>query len=126
MTDAPDFDWVTARHACSLTAIFELLKTAAEQDVARRLALRDAPPLAFRAQDRVFIVYTGDDEDRRVVKFRLTARAIAVSANDAPLFEGAPTLSDDGHCRLKVGEAELELWQFRKRALEGLLFPTFQ
>jgi hypothetical protein len=32
------------------------------------------------------------------------------------------TLNDEGECRLKVGDDELEEWQVLKRALETLFF----
>ena len=56
------------------------------------------------------------------VRFVLADDAIEVLHNDLLAFKGVNTLCDDGRCRLKVGDRELDLWQFRKRALEDLFF----
>jgi hypothetical protein len=40
------------------------------------------------------------------------------------LYEGKLTLSNDGDCKLKVGDTEYSLWQFRKLTLEDVLFTS--
>jgi hypothetical protein len=129
MSNGADFNWVKARHECSLTWIFESLKADVEKDVAIRRELssaadRDLGNFRFQADARVFEVFCEGDVfvNRRSVKFRLTNESIEVSLNEHPILDGVPTLGDDEKCRLKVGDFELELWQFRKRALEQLFF----
>ena len=43
---------------------------------------------------------------------------------DKLMFDATLTLNDKGECRLKIGEKELDFWQFRKLALEDLLLPA--
>jgi hypothetical protein len=55
--------------------------------------------------------------------FRLTNYTIDVLEKDyKPLLTALAMLNDEGECKLKVGDQKLELWQFRKRALENLFF----
>jgi hypothetical protein len=46
------------------------------------------------------------------------------SESNSLIHEGILTLSNDGHCRLKVGDVEYDLWQFRKLSLENVLFTS--
>jgi hypothetical protein len=120
------FDWVKARSECSLAKVFQTLRLQVEADVATRKALRtEGVPFTFgtAANGHTFSVFVDGNQLYRTVKFGLTDKAICVYGDDDRLlFEGRVTLSDDGECRLRVGEKELELWQFRRDALEELFF----
>jgi hypothetical protein len=42
------------------------------------------------------------------------------------LFRASITLTNGGQCKLRVGEEELEQWQFRRMALEKLFFQPIK
>ena len=125
----PDFDWVTARHECSLVFEFECLK----QDIQRSKETREQQIPANGSTRR--FVNSKDDmilierEDRGImprssVKFCLEKDCIHVR----PLPLGDPlsltlTLNDAGKCRFRInGKGEYRRWQILRRALENLLF----
>src|SRR5216683_3617796 len=118
----PEFDWVSARSACSLVAIFEQLKMQLQEDVAKRQSLREEiAHYGFRivGKDKRLAVVVEGSGIYDSVLFILTDSGIEVADKDGKLrFKATPTLSDDGECRLKVGDQERELWHVRKMALE--------
>jgi hypothetical protein len=62
-------------------------------------------------------------EIKRAVRFSVANGAIQVrDQSDVVIVEGRVTVSEDGVCRIKVGDMELDSWQFRRRALEALFF----
>jgi hypothetical protein len=125
-------DWVKARAECSLAKVFQQIRLGVEGDVKSRNAQRPSiPSYVFETaidDDAVVVIVksTSDSGSLRFpqsVIFRLTDTSISVrDKNDKPMFEATLTLNDEGECRLKVGELELEFWQFRRRALEDLFF----
>jgi hypothetical protein len=119
-----EIDWVTARHQCSTKGVFEKLKSEVARDVQIRMALNVGQPhgFEFQASGDEFRVMTAGILQNRVVAFKLSGKSIVVDLDDQRILEGTVTLSDEGQCRLKVGEGEYEHWQFRKRALEQLFF----
>ena len=62
----------------------------------------------------------------RSVEFRLEQNEITVSYRHQYehelLFSAEITLTDEGRCKFKVGDKELEQWQLRRKALEKLFF----
>jgi hypothetical protein len=62
----------------------------------------------------------------KAVAFHRTTTGIEVrdAGNDAVILKGELTLSNDGECKFKVGENTYSFWQFRKLALEDLLFTS--
>jgi hypothetical protein len=122
------FNWVKARHECSVVAVFERLKLGAGADVDERNRLgtsSERPLKEFQVRsangDR-FVVFQ-DTSPPRSVAFVLSGRQICVTSDSPPInFAGVVTLNDEGECRLKVGDDELEEWQVLKRALETLFF----
>ncbi len=125
----PEFDWVSARSACSLVAIFEQLKMQLQEDVAKRQSLREEMAhYGFRivGKDKRLAVVVEGSGIYDSVLFILTDSGIEVADKDGKLrFKATPTLSDDGECRLKVGDQERELWHVRKMALEELFFRPY-
>lgn len=116
-------DWVTARSKCTLHTLFEQLKTGVERDTETRHAIPgEASGFRFVANGRTFFVAMNCDDVRHTVKFQLGRKTIAVTLDDEPLLEGEAMFCDDGICRLSVDGVPLELWQFRRRALERLFF----
>jgi hypothetical protein len=129
--DMEDFDWVTALDSCALPVVFEKLKSQAEQDVNLRNAqltkIRASYWFKFSPDGDNFVISTlgNSISGSRAVKFKLAAGSITVyGPDDKLMLEAVLTLCDDGNCRLLVDGEEKELWQFRKRALEALLFHS--
>lgn len=123
-----EFDWVTARAECSLVVTFEKLKLQLRDDVDKREAILRAGPEANYGFKLVLdrkgaaVVMEGNQIHDSVL-FRLTDKAIEVVDNAGKTrFAATPTLDDEGQCKLSVNGQELELWQFRKKALEALFF----
>jgi hypothetical protein len=121
-----EFDWVTARASCSLGGVFDGLLEGVRHDVATRNKQAGPVRLEFSAEPNLFRVSATKVATGAVtrVEFRLTPQAIEVAAPDGgtPTLSATVILGDDGVCRLKVGDGELLPWQFRKRALERLMF----
>jgi hypothetical protein len=131
-----DFDWVTARAQCSSLAVFASMKMDAEKDVNLRKKFlvtheEGRCTLSFNRGSSTgeFSVtvngrdirgeHTFDDE----VTFRRTADGVTVVDRQGAIFlNGILCLSDEGQCKLKVENEELNFWQFRKKALEHVLF----
>lgn len=130
-----DFNWVKERAECNAAALFEKLKDGAESDVNTRVALDGpaTPDFGFTKPERTaftfakngdsFRVQAQNSAGRHVIKFLLVGQSIVVEHNDEPFLEASVALCDDAHCRLKLKDRSvLELWQFRRRALERLFF----
>jgi hypothetical protein len=127
--DKSKFDWVTARSQCSLPNVFHALRLEVEEDVKTRNALcPNNSPYEFSVVEEGdhFIALLEAKDVRRSVRFSLAEHAILVRDD-----QGQKTLdvivffTDDGQCRLKVNEKELELWQVRRMALEELMFRSY-
>jgi hypothetical protein len=127
----PDgFDWVTERHKCLPSNVLDKLRMQIEQDVEKRKELMSASErtrLNFFIVDdgRQFIVKVeGQNHLYRAARFGLTPNGIVVHdpASGKQLHEATLTLSDDGECRLRIGEREYDLWQFRKLVLHDIFF----
>lgn len=120
----PDFDWVKARAACSLSRIFERLFAGVQSDVDSRNAMsQDArDEILFessREGNRILVTRSGPQV--RLVKFHLTQNHVAVDGDNGT-FHAMPGLNNPGDCTLMVDGVELELWQVRRKALESLFF----
>lgn len=124
-----EFDWVNARAKCSLGLLFEQLKAQVEKDIDARQGLSKGPPyyygFKFISENDMIIALIEGHRLHKAVTFRLSHNTIEVMGGDGKLlFSGTPTLNNDGDCRLRVNGDELELWQFRKKALEDLFFTV--
>jgi hypothetical protein len=126
-----EFDWVTERANCSLQKFFADLQMGSKTDVdIKNKLLRDASePGKFVVTpngDRFTVLREGNGH-RSIglwsVEFSLGESGISVSSNDGMIqFTGALTLNNNGECRLRVKDEELEQWQVRRMALEELFF----
>jgi hypothetical protein len=124
------FDWVTARHECSLGKAFDKLRLDVEADVQTRLSLRERLPgfggfhygFEFSENASAFSVTVhGGNGRRQGVKFRLEDKHIAVlDEGGKELLQATVTLDNERQCKFVVGGLELEEWQFRKKALEHI------
>jgi hypothetical protein len=121
-----DFNWVQARAACSLPKVFKLLEIGVRRDVdvANAIAKEGGEPTTFsvKVQGNYCVVMREHVEGFESVEFLLEQDRVSVKEKNETKFFGTPSLNADGECRLFVGNAELELWQFCKRALESLFF----
>jgi hypothetical protein len=124
-----ELDWVSERAKCSPETVFTTLETQVRSDVDRRQALRSGPEMqygveyAFRSGKEAFqVTVIRANEILANTVFQKTQDGIVVQHKDGTSLIGVLTLGDDGRCRLRVDEEQLEFWQFRKRALESLFF----
>jgi hypothetical protein len=127
------FDWVNARAKCSLQEVFKELEHGAREDVeiAQSLvSIQDNIKFSVtKTTSRRFSVNRVDDPFvglMRSVDFACEQGTItAYNDKDEVIVKGNLTLTDRGHCKLKVGDEELFPWQFRRTALEQLFFGPF-
>ncbi len=101
------------------------------KDVEKRSSLmgsREKENYRFKTgeQDWLFWVAVEGYGVDKGVSFHRSAVGIEVrnTANSQPILEGKLTLGDDGECKLKVGDIVYSFWQFRRLALEDILFTS--
>jgi hypothetical protein len=121
-------DWVEARAACSASKVFQIVCLAVKADMEKRNAQLN---LAIDKYDSHydgtgdFIAFRKTPRTHRIYRFHQTANGIRVSddiQDNKTLAEATLTLGDDGQCRLRLADKELEFWQFRRKVLEDFLF----
>jgi hypothetical protein len=124
-----NFDWVTARHQCSLKDVFEEMRIGIRDDIETRNATLpdddpDYPTLKAHESANTVRVYWHDmySPSAKFVEFKLTSQSLSIVTQDGPQFEAFIGLNDDGDCKLKISGKELDLWQVRRKALEPLMF----
>jgi hypothetical protein len=135
MTSKPlpeDFHWVIARSKCSIATMFMELELGVIDDTEKAQSL--VPPqewTKFSVTKTIGTRFAAARVDDPVtcratrVHFSYANNEIQVHDNDGKLLLKATlTLTNDGECKLKVGEQELDQWQFRRMALESLFFPA--
>ena len=127
-----EFDWVTERANCSLRKAFTRLQMSAQVDIDTRNQIRqDAnEPGEFKiaAAPNKFTVFREGHGQRGAtlwsVEFTLAEPRLSVVSHDGTVTcYGTLTLNNNGECRIKVNDEELEEWQVRRKALETLFFP---
>jgi hypothetical protein len=125
------FDWVKALSQCTLAEAFERLLQDVKVDVEGRNALLPERSFKFAVMApahnifRVALVTTDlvGAPQKRIVRFYLESDAIEVKdEKDDLIFRATLTLNDEGQCRFRVNDQELDSWHVRKRALEDLFF----
>jgi hypothetical protein len=125
-----DFDWISARVDCSANSVFERLRLGVKDDVERRQELREKSDefgfmygFAFHTKGSSFSAVRQNIQGNKAVIFSLLENRIAVkNHNNDEFLSATVTLNDDKECVLVVSGMEMQEWQFRKRALEELLF----
>jgi len=119
------FDWVSARAACSLLSVFQILgeRVRTDVDIANRAP---GSKRRFRvAIDplKIVVARTHPAEEAANIVFELCATDVAVRKGaSAQLFRARPALNEDGECLLEVDGQTLRLWQVSRKALEDLMF----
>ena len=93
-----NFDWVSAHAACSVSKVFHQLQLEIRTDIETRNRL---------------------STENEKSKYFYTC---ASNGNSLSVF--IESQSNDGQCRIKVGEIEYNFWQFRKLTLEDVFFTN--
>ena len=122
------FDWVAARSACSIGVVFEKLREQVDADIeARQRQTEQDRHYAFKfvSEGRMFAALVEGHQIHDVISFVLQDDAIEVRHKARTLFTSMVGLNNEGRCIMKIGNQEYELWQFRKLALETLLFAKY-
>jgi hypothetical protein len=135
MREVPEkFDWVKARHECSLSSQFIELRLEAERNVeaVKTLVSRSSGGrLRFEykpVDDSTFVIvrYISEDtpfERTAFVRFRRKDDRITVETDtETLLFEIRHGLNDFGQCILKIDSEGFFKWQVLRKALEKLFF----
>jgi hypothetical protein len=123
-----EFDWVSARAQCTPFTVFGRVRSQVKEDTGKRNSLTveggSSATFSFDTGPNWFSVSWRFLDKYRGVSFTLSANGIEVrdASSHNLLHDGILTISDDGQCRLRVGDKELNLWQFRKLALHDLFF----
>jgi hypothetical protein len=122
------FDWVAARAKCSIGVVFERLREQVKIDIeARQRQTERDRHYAFKfvSEGRMFAALVEGHQIHDVTSFVLQDDAIEVRDKEKTLFTSTVGLNNEGRCIVKIGNQEYELWQFRKLALEHLLFAKY-
>ena|SRR5579871_4857159 len=130
------FDWVKARAECSLLNVFKALELGVREDVDNIKGLinpKENIRFGVESSNRYFSVVRVDNPITGIgwsVNFRCLLEHITVNLGsdkgEELMFTASVTLDNDGRCKLKVGEENLEQWQVRRKALEGIFFAPRQ
>ena len=126
MTTEQDFNWVEARHNCSIVAEFEKLRRDVEKATEQHKKLtRDDARFEFYDKDSGFFVvrcFRGHEDETGAVFTRKNG-SIEIDAA-ATKFTVSLTLNDDGECRYRIddGPQEYLRWQVIRRALQPIFF----
>lgn len=128
------FDWVRARKACSIAAMFLTLRELIESDIQAIQEGQDRYKFGLNTLEANKFIVTkswdiGGIQSSEAVVFELLPRR-GIHVKDAragrQLFLAVPQLEPDGQCRFRIeGDGNgpsLEAWQVSRRALETFFF----
>lgn len=137
----PEFEWVKARHSCSIGDAFETLKLDVRADVISREKLRlDTEPeghryyaFDFKTSDHTFSVFVnGTPEVKQMlhksVMFALETDSISITKEGKGKITVRVDLDREGQCVFKVDgvdDTQYKSWQLRKFALDDLFFQRY-
>src|SRR5258708_5596645 len=127
-----ELDWVSKRATCTIGHVFNKLCNEIEGDVSTINTARGLSEgnvfLASMSQSGFSIVVGQSNRvPRRVAVIGIDENRITVEQkwNGGEQWGVTVGLNDEGRCTLRLEDStELEQWQFRKRALEGLFFGS--
>lgn len=111
-----------------MSKAFHTVRLGVESDVRFRNEQLPKTATPFQAvfESGVLLVFIRTARTNRAIRFSETEVGITVTdestGDHKVIVEGKITLNDDGQCRLRVGNKDLEFWQFRRSALEAILF----
>jgi hypothetical protein len=125
-----ELDWVKELAACSTVQVFNELRLGVDADVeAANLVRRQSPGTEFRlihnnANDAFTVLHNGGPGPQ--VKFYLESNQIRIEDEAShQMFLATLTLNNEGRCKLRINDEELEQWQVRRMVLEKLFFGLF-
>jgi hypothetical protein len=121
-----DLDWVRERGACTAERVFaDLVRDIAKDAATRNSMGTDTAFASDLTTDKstLIVAETGAWARKEKIKVFPSKGRIEVRDEITPAAFGAEVfLTDDGRCKLKLGDIELEQWQFRRKILESLFF----
>jgi hypothetical protein len=128
MSNVPiTLDWVKELALCSIPQVFKQLRLDVEEDVqaingAKGLGSNNCFDVVDNSAGNVFTVFQRNRGTEREVMFMRGDEEIKIAHRSGTSFTVTLTLNNEGRCKLRVNEAELEQWQVRKMALEDIFF----
>jgi hypothetical protein len=122
-----ELNWVEKRAACTAETLFSQLVLGIGEDIkARNAAGADAQFAAGLTSDRRALIVGESGTWARKERVRIFPLKGKIEVRDEltnASFSAEVFLNDEGRCKLRLdGGVELEQWQFRRMALEGLFF----
>jgi hypothetical protein len=121
-----ELSWVTALAKCSLLQVFTTLRLGVESDVEEINALiQPGIQMKFYVANhgkRFAVICEVNGAPSHEVEFGLRDNDIVIVENHTVKYEVGLTLNNAGVCKLQIDGEELEQWQVRRKALEGLFF----
>jgi hypothetical protein len=124
-----ELDWVDKRAACTVEAVFNQLCDKIVEDVEAINAAHKLPDLdSFLASPHsdgtTMFVGQPNRTPRKRLAIGIVGKRFQVKQEwDGKTWEASIGLNNEGRCILRLDDGtELEQWQFRKKALEGLFF----
>src|SRR5271165_17744 len=116
-------DWVRELSLCSISQVFKQLYLDVKEDVeaingAKGLTAHNCFDAVENSAGSVFTVFQRNAGVEHEVTFRRGDGEIRVDRKNGPSFTITLTLNNEGRCKLRVNDEELEQWQVRKMALE--------
>ncbi len=125
-----ELNWVEKRFSCTVGKVFNQLCDGIEKDVETFNLVRQLPEhLQFssdmHSSGSTIYVAQPNQIPRARVSIGITEGRIGVHEEwNGKKWEATIGLNNEGRCILKLlpDGTELEQWQFRKKALEGLFF----
>ena len=124
-----ELDWVEKRAVCTIGKVFNQLCDGIRTDTASLNAIRHSPQDSqFSAEMLSDGVTITVGQLNRIPRARVFIgarenRIIVTQEWDRKEWSGTVGLNNEGRCIIRLEDkTELEQWQFRKKALEGLFF----
>lgn len=121
-----NLDWVNARAGCSMYKMFRELRNEVLEDIKKRNdARKEGERVRFDFggdSGKGFSVFREGASGTACIDFTISDEGINVANAEQVMFTATITLNDQGRCLFMIGGKELEKWQVRRMALEGLFF----
>ena len=122
-----ELNWVKKRAACTADSIFSGIVNEIEQDIKERNAAgSNATFVSGLTSDKKTLI-VGESgtwaRKEKVIFFPLGGKIEIRDEVKNVKLSAEVFLNNEGRCKLKLEDGtELEQWQFRRKALEGLFF----
>jgi hypothetical protein len=122
-----ELNWVEKRAGCTSRSIFPQLVAGINEDVKERNATSSGANFAAELTGDGKALVIGETgvwaRKERVIIFSLDGKIEVRDETKNIKFSVDVFLNEEGRCKLRLEEGkELEQWQFRRLALEGLFF----